>query len=140
MPKKPLRIPTRSPTQPIPEIRVIKIRMTNKLMEEEVGWVCDLLQENWEESVGLPYPKKYPEVTRDHYLVMPLIKRVIEDFLVRCDDTIAINQDNLAGMGFAADNDPAGQRRLNQEVIERKELIKSIRAVKRAVISATKRR
>jgi hypothetical protein len=101
-----------------------------------------MLEDNWENSSGLPFPKMYPYVSRDNYLIVPMIKRVLEELILRCNDSIDIATDNIGFLNtsFAADNDKAGQRIIEQETNNYKEQKKVVQAIKRAVIAASKRR
>jgi hypothetical protein len=122
------------------DIKTISIKPTSKLILNEFEYMCELIEENWSESTGgLPFPKMYPYVSKkDNYLVIPMIKSVLKEVVGRCNDFIDINESNLGSMGFAADNDRAGQRRIQEEIAGRKELIKAFKQLKRIVSSALK--
>lgn len=111
-------------------------------MKNEADYICGLTQDNWSEANGLPFPKAYPYVSKDNYLVIPLIKRVFEDLIVRCNDGIDMADDNAGYLNtsFAADNDRKGQLRINKEVQEYKEAKKVYQLLKRAITAAAKRR
>ena len=124
-----------------PDIKTISYKIPSKLLGEEFGYMCDLIEENWAEATELPPPKMYPYISKDNrYLVIPVIKSVFEEVVGRCNDFIDINESNLGSMGFAADNDIVGKRKIQEEIKGRKELISGFKALKRYVIAAAKKR
>jgi hypothetical protein len=127
--------------KPQTNIKTVQIRLKTKLQEIEAEHICDLLHDNWAEAEGLPYPKAYPGVKKD-ILYLPLIKRVLEDLVSRCDDGYSIADDNLGllNTSFAANNDKFGQRTLEAERQYYREVKKVYRALKSAIIAAAKRR
>ena len=123
-----------------PDIKTITVNPTSKLLGEEFGYMCELIEENWDEATESPHPKMFPYMTKDHKLVIPIIKSVLEEVVGRCNDFININEDNLGSMGFAADNDRKGQIAIKNEIAGRKVLIAGFKALKRTVIAAAKKR
>lgn len=125
------------------DIKVIKIKLPNEQIASEMNYICDLHEENWEEANDLPRPKMFAEVNRrDGYLYLPMIKRVLEDIVLRVDDFIDIADDNLhfQKSSFAASNDRKGQKSLKDSIKHYSDIKKGLQAVKRSIIAASKRR
>ena len=82
-------------------IKTVKIKLTPSDVSE-VEHICDMLKENWDVKFKGAIPEMFPEVTRDRkYLIVPLIKRVVQDLIIRSEDAIDIADDNIdAIVGF----------------------------------------
>jgi hypothetical protein len=119
------------------DIPTIKIKLPTYTAVQEAQHICELIHDCWEDSSGLPFPKMYPHVSKDNYLIVPLIKRVLEEVILRCDDKIDIANDNIGFLNssFAANNDKAGHQRLINETNEYKEQKKAVQAIKRSVLA-----
>jgi hypothetical protein len=130
-------------TQTKPDIKVVKIKLPSELIFSEMAYICDLHKENWDEANGLPYPKMYASVDyHDKTMVIPMIKRVLEDLVQRVDDFIDIADDNLyfQKSSIAASNDKKGQKSLNDSIKHYSDVKKGLQIVKRSIIAAAKRR
>ena len=123
----------------MPEIKTIKIKLTQNDVSE-VGHICDILRENWEETKGLPFPAMYPKVTSDNYLIVPLIKRVVQDLLLRSEDAIDFADDGITTIiGFDKKKPKNLSKLMQEDLLEYKSRKAAGEKLKKALLVIAKK-